>query len=75
MHKINTKYCGLLINFATYIKQETVFQKLRTFHWPFDDATLTSDKDLKILAHPYIMVNFNYKVQNCKCSKIKYLEH
>ena len=21
------------------------------------------------------MVNFNYKVQNCKCFKIKYLEH
>ena len=21
------------------------------------------------------MANFNYKVQNCKCSKIKYLEH
>ena len=21
------------------------------------------------------MANFNYKVQDCKCSKIKYLEH
>ena len=21
------------------------------------------------------MANFNYKVQHCKCSKIKYLEH
>ena len=22
-----------------------------------------------------IMANFNYKVENCKCSKIKYFEH
>ena len=21
------------------------------------------------------IANFNYKIQNCKCSKIKYLEH
>ena len=27
------------------------------------------------LNHYSKMANFNYKVQNCKCSKIKYLEH
>ena len=41
MPKINTKYCGLHINFATYMKQEVVFKKLRTFSLAIDDAILS----------------------------------
>ena len=41
MPKINTKYCGLHINFATYMRQEVVFKKLRTFSLAIDDAILS----------------------------------